>query len=145
MALRVISREEAIATLRDGRSITAVIRVTRPIQVGLRPLDDQDERFAPIFCGTRWVEEPDRFIVNNTQELLELIRALKRLDVIYCDFFDNQLGTSGLVDITVYANPAGVVRPRHQPIVIDVDPYRWEIAYGQEWIRVDPEGRLADS
>lgn len=143
MVLREISRRDAIASLKRGNSITVAVKVQRPIQIGLRPLDDRDEQFAPIFCGARWVEEPNRFIINHTQELLELIQALKELDALYCDFFNHELGTSGLVDIAVYACPPGKVRPEYQAFIdINVDPYNWEMAYGQEWIRVGRGGRL---
>lgn len=136
MALQEISRQEAISMLDRGESITVAIKVKRPLQAGMRPIDNQ-EHYMPIFWGElQWVEEPNRFIVSTREELLAVVRALRAVDADYCDFFNYKFGNSGLVDLTVYTAPKGARRSYGDTLEIVIDPYNWRLPAGGEWTRI---------
>ena len=60
MAQKEISRQEALATLDRGDIITVAVKVKRPIQIGMKDMED-DGHYSPIFLDSlEWVEEPNR-------------------------------------------------------------------------------------
>ena len=139
MAQKEISRQEALATLDRGDIIMVAIKVKRPIQIGMRPLDDYGH-YSPIFLGsTEWVEEPNKFVIQTREELLTVVRALKGVDADYCDFFNFEFGNSGLVDIAVYKAAPSERLHGHRTIDIAVNPYNWRVPAGAEWTRIGPD------
>ena len=139
MAQKEISRQEALATLDRGGSIMVAVKVKRPIQIGMRPMDD-DEHYSPTFLDSlEWVEEPNKFVIQTREELLAVVRALKGVDADYCDFFNYEFGSSGLVDITVYRAAPSERLHGHRTIDIAVNPYNWRMPAGAEWTRIGPD------
>lgn len=145
MAQKEISRQEALATLDRGGIIMVAIKVKRPIQIGMKDMDD-DGRYSPIFLESlEWVEEPNKFVIQSREELLNVVRALKGVDADYCDFFNFEFGNSGLVDITVYKAAPGERLYGHRTIDIAVNPYNWRMPAGAEWTRIGPDYTMGAS
>lgn len=139
MAQKEISRQEALATLDHGDIIMVAVKVKRPIQIGMKDMDD-DGHYSPIFLDSlEWVEEPNRFVIQTREELLTVVRALKGVDADYCDFFNFEFGNSGLVDITVYKAAPSERLHGHRTIDIAVNPYNWRMPAGAEWTRIGPD------
>ena len=139
MAQKEISRQEALATLDRGGIIMVAVKVKRPVQVGMKDMDD-GEHYSPIFLDSlEWVEEPNRFVLQTREELLTVVRALKGVDADYCDFFNFEFGNSGLVDITVYKAAPSERLHGHRTIDIAVNPYNWRMPAGAEWTRIGPD------
>lgn len=145
MAQKEISRQEALATLDHGGIIMVAVKVKRPIQVGMRPMDN-GTHYTPLFLDSlMWVEESDRFVIQTREELLMIVRALKSVDADYCEFFDFEFGKSGLVDITVYEAACNRRLNGHRTISISVNPYNWRMPAGAEWTRIGPDYTMGSS
>lgn len=139
MAQKEISRQEAIAILIRGGRIRVVVKVKRPIQIGMRPMG-KDGHYSPIFLGNlEWVEEPNEFVVQSREELLMVVRALKSVDADYCYFFNHEFGASGLIDIAVYEATPSDPPLEYRTIDIAVNPYNWRMPADAEWTRIGPD------
>ena len=139
MAQKEISRQEALATLDRGDIITVAVKVKRPIQIGMKPMDN-DGHYSPMFLDKlEWVEEPNKFVIQSREELLMVVRSLKGVDADYCGFFNYEFGRSGLIDIAVYDATPSERHHGHRTIDIAVNPYNWRVPAGAEWTRIGPD------
>lgn len=139
-ALKKLTRQESIEQLKNGQLLVATVLVARPIQIGMRPMDN-DEHYSPIFCGVKWVEEA-RLYVDSVEDMLKLVRVLKPVDRDYTHFFRGEFGAS-MIDYVCYSTPRGTERPAHQVTEIVINPYDWATPEGGEWTKIGPNYTIA--